>query len=154
MIAKFGALFLTEEDPASLGTWRICLRTGEVERKTTTAVNVSAFPVRTGTSKYLISWPRLANCRPLKISRCQLFRREKVSNCFRQESFSFIFVLTKKGRKTKKRKKEEEIEKRDCGPPTWKVFFCDFVGLEPSGTLSPRRRESNALAGYTTGYRI
>ena len=51
--------------------------------------------------------------------------------------------------------KEEEklIEKGDCGPPTRKVFFSFpfffsfiFVGLEPSGTLSPRRRESNALA--------
>ena len=33
------------------------------------------------------------------------------------------------------------------------LFFCvcDFVGLEPSGTWSPRRRESNALVGYTTG---
>ena len=30
-------------------------------------------------------------------------------------------------------------------------FFCDFVGLEASGTWSPRRRESNALVGYTTG---
>ena len=30
-------------------------------------------------------------------------------------------------------------------------FFCDFVGLELSGTWSPRRRESNALVGYTTG---
>ena len=30
-------------------------------------------------------------------------------------------------------------------------FFCDFVGLEPSGTWSPCRRESNALVGYTTG---
>ena len=50
--------------------------------------------------------------------------------------------------------KEEEIEKGDCGPPTWKVFSCGFVRLEPSGTLSPRRRQSNtldALAGFTTG---
>ena len=30
-------------------------------------------------------------------------------------------------------------------------FFWDFVGLEPSGVESPRRRESNAFAGYTTG---
>ena len=45
------------------------------------------------------------------------------------------FVLRKKGSKTKKRMKEEEIEKGDCGPPTPKVFFFwDFVGLEPSGT--------------------
>ena len=29
-------------------------------------------------------------------------------------------------------------------------FFWDFVGLKPSGTLSPCRRESNALAGYTS----
>ena len=34
-----------------------------------------------------------------------------------------IFVLRKKGSKTKKRMKEEEIEKGDCGPPTRKVFF-------------------------------
>ena len=37
---------------------------------------------------------------------------------------SLIFlVLRKKGSKTKKRMKEEEIEKGDCGPPTRKVFF-------------------------------
>ena len=29
-----------------------------------------------------------------------------------------IFVLRKKGSKTKKTMKEEEIEKSDCGPPT------------------------------------
>ena len=48
----------------------------------------------------------------------------------------FIFVLRKKGSKTKERMKEEEIEKGDCGPPTRKVFFFGFgfVGLEPSGT--------------------
>ena len=46
----------------------------------------------------------------------------------------FNFVLRKKGSKTKKRMKEEEIEKGYCGPPTRKVFFWDFVGLEPSGT--------------------
>ena len=46
----------------------------------------------------------------------------------------FIFVLRKKGSKTKERMKEEEIEKGDCGPPTRKVFFLVFVGLEPSGT--------------------
>ena len=45
-----------------------------------------------------------------------------------------IFVLRKKGSKTKERMKEGEIEKGDCGPPTRKVFFWDFVGLEPSGT--------------------
>ena len=30
-------------------------------------------------------------------------------------------------------------------------LFEIFVGIEPSSTFSPRRRESNALAGYTTG---
>ena len=34
-----------------------------------------------------------------------------------------IFVLRKKGSKTKKRMKEEEIERGDCGPPTCKSFF-------------------------------
>ena len=34
-----------------------------------------------------------------------------------------IFVLRKKGSKTKERMKEEEIEKGDCGPSTRKVFF-------------------------------
>ena len=33
----------------------------------------------------------------------------------------------------------------------WTLIFWVFVGLEPSGTWSSRRRESNALAGYTTG---
>ena len=34
-----------------------------------------------------------------------------------------FFDLRKKGGKAKKRMQEEEIEKGDCGPPTWKVFF-------------------------------
>ena len=71
--------------------------------------------------------------------------------CTQTTAFGFIFVLRKKGSKTKKRMKEEEIEKGDCGPPTRKVFFWDVVELEPSGTWSPRRRESNALAGYEDG---
>ena len=33
-----------------------------------------------------------------------------------------IFVLRKKGSKTKKRMKKEEIEKGDWGPPTRKVY--------------------------------
>ena len=45
-----------------------------------------------------------------------------------------IFVLRKNGSKMKNRMKEEEIEKGDCGLPTLKYFFWDFVGLEPSGT--------------------
>ena len=48
-----------------------------------------------------------------------------------QANFVFIFVLRRKGSERKKRMKEEEIERGDCGPPTPKVFFCDFVGLEP-----------------------
>ena len=32
-------------------------------------------------------------------------------------------VLRKKGSKTKKRMKEEEIEKGDCGPPAWSLLF-------------------------------
>ena len=38
-----------------------------------------------------------------------------------------IVVLRKKGSKTKKRMKEEEIEKGNCGPPTRKVFFVFVV---------------------------
>ena len=34
-----------------------------------------------------------------------------------------IFVLRKKGRKTRIGMKEEEIEKGDCRPPTQEVFF-------------------------------
>ena len=58
-----------------------------------------------------------------------------------------IFVLRKKGSKTKKRMKEKEIERRlrVTNPKSL------FLRLEPSGTQSPRRRESNASAGYTTG---
>ena len=40
-----------------------------------------------------------------------------------------IFVLRKKGSKAKKRMKEEEIEKSDCGPPTRKVFYEIFLDL-------------------------
>ena len=47
--------------------------------------------------------------------------------------FVCIFVLRKKGSKTKERMKEEEIEKGDCGPPTRKVYFFGFVGLELGG---------------------
>ena len=46
----------------------------------------------------------------------------------------FIFVLRRKGSRTKERMKEEEKEKGDCGPPTRKDFFWDFVRLEQSGT--------------------
>ena len=57
--------------------------------------------------------------------------------CWRNSSFLF---LRKKGSKTKKRMKEEEIEKGDCGPPTRKVFFFwDFVGLEPSYLITSQR---------------
>ena len=34
-----------------------------------------------------------------------------------------IFVLRKKGMKTKKRMKEEDTETGNCRSPTWKVFF-------------------------------
>ena len=36
---------------------------------------------------------------------------------------SIDFCFEKKGSKTKKRMKEEEIEKGDCAPPTGKYFF-------------------------------
>ena len=54
-------------------------------------------------------------------------------------TFDSIFVLRKKGSKMKKRMKEEEIEKGDCGrgPPTRKVCFWDFVGLEGGYTTGP-----------------
>ena len=47
-----------------------------------------------------------------------------------------IYPIKKKGSKTKKRMKEEEIKKDGCGLPTRKALrFCrTFVGLEPSGT--------------------
>ena len=38
-----------------------------------------------------------------------------------------IFVLRKKGSKTKKRIKKEKIEKGDCGPPTRKDFFFEIL---------------------------
>ena len=50
-----------------------------------------------------------------KIGRLRKFNRSR--------EIDFIFVLRKKGSKTKERMKEEEIEKGDCGPPTRKVFF-------------------------------
>ena len=34
---------------------------------------------------------------------------------------NWVFVLRKKGSKTKERMKEEEIEKGDCGPPTFLI---------------------------------
>ena len=62
------------------------------------------------------------NCLNLNPEKCNIKQQE------------IIVVLRKKGSKTKERMKEEEIEKGDCGLPTWKVYFWDFVGLEPSGT--------------------
>ena len=41
---------------------------------------------------------------------------------FKDNLLTFLF-LRKKGSQTKKRMREEEIEKGDCGPPTRKVFF-------------------------------
>ena len=38
-----------------------------------------------------------------------------------------IFVLGKKGSRTKKRMKEEEMGKDDCGPPTPKVNFFETL---------------------------
>ena len=63
----------------------------------------------------------------------------------------FDFCSEKEGSKTKKKTEEEKKEKGDCQPQTWKSFFWEFVGLDSSGTWSPRRRESNASAGCTTG---
>ena len=52
---------------------------------------------------------------------------------FLQPAHSLIFVVRKKGSKTKDRMKEEETEKGDCGPPTRKAFFFFTVGhLSPS----------------------
>ena len=65
----------------------------------------------------------------------------------------FCFEPRKKKSTAKRRMKEGEIEKGDCGPPAWKVFLWEFFGLHPSGTRKshmPRRRKSNTLAGYTT----
>ena len=48
-------------------------------------------------------------------SRCSLFA------CLALRNYNLVwtFVLRKKGRKTKKRMKEEEMEKGDCGPQDW-----------------------------------
>ena len=43
---------------------------------------------------------------------------------------SIDFCFEKKGNKTKKRVKEEEMEKGDCVPPTGKYFFSDFVASD------------------------
>ena len=71
----------------------------------------------------------------------------------RGQRWILIFILRKKRSKTKKRMNEEEIAGKAIAgsQPEKSFFFWDFVGLEPSGTESPRRQESNALAGYTTG---
>ena len=68
----------------------------------------------------------------------------------RQTLIKTHFVLRKKGSKTKKRMKEKEIERgvAGCQP---EVFFLEFVRFERSDTRSPRRRESNVLAGSNTG---
>ena len=39
----------------------------------------------------------------------------------------FIFLLRKKGSKTKERMKEEETERDDCGPPTRSLFFFEIL---------------------------
>ena len=61
-----------------------------------------------------------------------------------------FFFMRKKGSKTKKDEKgrDREWRLRVANPKVY--FFWDFVRLEPSGTWSPRSRQSNASAGYTT----
>ena len=65
--------------------------------------------------------PRLVSARDSLVN-----KREKLKELDSQ-IMSLIFVLRKKGSKTKERMKEEEIEKGDCGPPTRKVFFFFLV---------------------------
>ena len=66
-----------------------------------------------------------------------------------------IFVLRKNGSETKKRMKEEEdIERAIAGrQPEQSIFFEILSDLNRAVNLqkSPRRQESNALAGYTNG---
>ena len=55
-----------------------------------------------------------------------------------------IFVLRKKGSKTKKSMKEEEIEKGDCGPPTRKKSFFEILSnLNQSPRKSQEKHRSS-----------
>ena len=60
-----------------------------------------------------------------------------------------VFVLRKKGSKTKERMNEEEIEKGDCGRQP-EVFFWDFVELEPSED-GPVACPANAFDSHLRG---
>ena len=63
---------------------------------------------------HLVTWENQFHCTKLYIRMIgRIFAHPDV----------LIFVLRKKGSKTKKRMREEEIEKGDCGPPTRKSFF-------------------------------
>ena len=42
---------------------------------------------------------------------------------------------------------EEEIEKGDCGPPTRKVIFWNFVGLEDGPVVYPANTFDSRLRG-------
>ena len=76
----------------------------------------------------------LERCTAIDRQACSLRRHEAVKGYEKLAILSLIFVLRKKGSETKERMKEEETEKGNCRPPTRKVFFWDFVGLEPSST--------------------
>ena len=60
-----------------------------------------------------------------------------------------IYVLRKEGSKMKKRMKEEEIEKGDCGPPTWKVFFFEILSdlFEDGAVVYPANAFNSRLQG-------
>ena len=53
----------------------------------------------------------------------EIKKKLKPRETYRWDNINTIFVLRKKGSKTKEIMKGEEIEKGDCGPPTRKVFF-------------------------------
>ena len=54
---------------------------------------------------------------------CHFFLHRNFGQLHKEVCEWFSEFLKKKGSKTKKRMKEEEIEKGDCGPPTRSLFF-------------------------------
>ena len=61
--------------------------------------------------------------------------------------FGFIYVLRKKGSKTKKRMKEAEIEKGDCGKVEKFSFFFFFFFSEDGPVVYPANTFDSRLRG-------
>ena len=116
--------------PPSLGLRAICLSRGTNHLVKQPCLGRINSPLAKGCAPWLSMTGRTVWCGET----FRALERKSDTTFVRKVNKIKVLFLRKKGSKTKKRMKEEEIEKGDCRPPTREVFFWDFVGLEPSGT--------------------